>query len=183
MDPTTDRSWWIYLISDTKVVGIVTWLSLFATLIGFWIAFRQLRKVKTASESAENAVKQTQHALRSHEQSSKISAAMEYISSADAQIQHENSDAAGAYLSIAWVVLIEAKELTVSPKDIEEIGEYVRQTKRLVDEIRAPSFSQVVSNQILQERHYAISQTLSGLGSLSARVKVNLAGVGGRPNE
>lgn len=183
MSAPTDDSWWTYLISDPKVVGVVGWLSLLATLVGFGIAIVQLRKVKTAFDAAVAAAHEAQATIRSHEQSSKISAAMEFINSADAQIQRSNSEAAGAYLSIAWSVLIEAKELTVVSRDRDELGDHIRQVKRLVDDIRAPLVASDVSQQLLQERHFAISQALGGLGTLAARVRMKLSGVGGGGND
>ena len=167
---TSLKSWFHYATTDAQFLGILTWVGLLVTVGGFWIAIAQIRKVKRASQAANEAVSKLTSVVRSQEQAAKVSAALQHLTSAQAMMRQNNSDAAAAHLSVGWTALISARELTDTSTEHEQISLYITSTRRLLDDVMAPNAIALPPPRISAQRHKEISGVLSGLGVLSARL-------------
>ena len=127
-----------YATSDAQVIGVLTWVGLIVTVAGFWVAILQIRKVRKASDAANEAVLRLAKIVRSQEQSVRITNALAHITSAQTMMSQKNPEAAIAYLSVGWNALLSAMELSEHAMDRGEIERYIVSTRRLLDDMTAP---------------------------------------------
>lgn len=166
-----------YLLTDAKVMGILAWVGLLTTFVGFAVALVQLAKIKSASRAAAAAIAGLSRRVRLQEQSVKVSEALGHMMDAQKMMRGNNASAASAHLSVGWTMLLTARELCESESDREKIGHYIFVVKRLLDDINHPLVQTPPPDKLLLRRHRDISRAVSGLGEFSARLDVSLLGL------
>jgi len=69
---SANPGWFSYLTTDPQVLGILAWLFGAITILGFWIAIWQIRKVKRVADAAREASEGMAQRIRSHELLAKL---------------------------------------------------------------------------------------------------------------
>lgn len=153
------------------------------TIVGFLIAFEQLRRVQSATAAASTAVRQMTGVIRAQEQNTKINTALDHLKSADGHLRRANSEAALAYLLVSWQALLEARELTSEDGERNRIAGYVVVVRRIYNDLRSPVQSPKYASRAAAERLAELDRVLDGLGDLAARVQIRLSKIGAVRNE
>ena len=172
-----------YLTTDPEILGVLAWVGLLTTFVGFVIAILQLRKIQSATQAARSAVSQMTIVVRSHEQSAKLHIALDNLKLADDQLRKGNGDAAAAYLSAGWQALLDTRELTDGESGREMLDDYVVVVRRMYDDVRSPIASPLSAIQRTTEQIIELSKVLNNLGAMASKVRVSLSGIGVVNNE
>ena len=84
-------------MADPTVLAIVAWLGLFATIGGFGIALRQLRKIKSASDAAAAAAGSVMLLVKERSSLTDLVSAIGHVESIKIYIQNSNFGGAQIY--------------------------------------------------------------------------------------
>jgi hypothetical protein len=101
-----------YLTTDPQILGILTWLFGVITLLGFWIAIWQIRKVKRAAEASRDAALGVAQRVRSRELLAKLGDAHTHLEAARNHIARGDRQIAILCLELSNGFVIEAQEMT-----------------------------------------------------------------------
>ncbi|WEK04128.1 MAG: hypothetical protein P0Y65_18395 [Candidatus Devosia phytovorans] len=123
-----------FLLTDPQVIGGLQWFGTFATLIGFWIAFAQLKKTKNAAEAALEATSKLGGLVQGREQLIELNAAITHLENARNSLSQGGRDGASIYIELAGTSLIQASELLVdTPLERKHVKRGTVNLKRLAE--------------------------------------------------
>jgi hypothetical protein len=101
-----------YLTTDPQFLGILAWLSGVITLLGFWFAIWQIRKVKRAADAARDAALGMAQRVRSRELLANFGDAHTHLEAARNHVARGDREIAILCLELSNGFLIEAQEMS-----------------------------------------------------------------------
>lgn len=104
-------NWFIYVLSDSLIVGTVSWLGLLVTTGGFGVGIWQLRKIRKASNAAAAAVDEIKGLTKSRSSLADLVAAVSLLETIKAHLVSHNFDISIVYLDQLRARVVSAKRL------------------------------------------------------------------------
>lgn len=137
-----------YLTTDPKVVGILAWVSLAITLLGFGIAIWQILRVKRAADAARDAALGLARRVRSRELLAKLGDVHNHFEAARNHVGRGERQLAVLRLELASTCVIEAREISRTlhgssgdlPALVLVLGELAEQLSATGDPLMADPF-------------------------------------------
>jgi hypothetical protein len=115
-----------YLTTDLRVLGILAWASIVITLLGFWAAIWQIKKVKRAADAARDASLGMVQRVHSRELLAKLGDAHRHLVAALNRTASDEREFAIFCLVLSSGCMIEAQEMS------RTLGQSSRQYQPLV---------------------------------------------------
>jgi hypothetical protein len=122
-----------YLLTDSLIVGVVTWIGFAATFLGLGVAIWQIMLVSSATKAATAAIKGLSATVHSRERLLDLSSALRQLDSARHHIGQQDYSTAVIFLEFARNECVQVQELMVHSSQKKEVGNIVVRLTKLTE--------------------------------------------------
>ena len=104
-------AWLLYLLTEPWIIGSLAWVAIIIGVPSLWIAIAQLKKVRTATEATNEALRSFKGLVREHDVTNGFQQAVLSLSGAMHSMAGRNYEAAALQLDAVATVLVVIREI------------------------------------------------------------------------
>ena len=162
-------AWLDFLLSNPKVVGIVTWSGIIVTVVGLSIAIGQIRRTRTAAEAASEAAKKLVSTVASRERLLQLKTATANVESAKERIIQKEYNISMVFLESSLNECVHVQELLLG-SDRRRISKIIVRLKKISEDIASARESNQ-ENESSFQLGAELREIIGMMHELSARLR------------